>query len=169
MSGSDAYSYNRFDAFESKLKASAEVETEETTEEEVLEEGGCGKYQEGGEVSSCDKKEDEADKKRMKKFQELQKGVDMKKKTAIKKEDLALFSAAEIEAMGLVEYKGYQEGGEVDCDKCKGKGCDHCDGKGTHKKEGKKGAKPDYLDFDGDGNKEEPMKKALKEKGGKKN
>lgn len=29
-------------------------------------------------------------------------------------------------------------------------------------------AKPDYLDFDKDGNKEEPMKKALKEKGGKK-
>ena len=28
-------------------------------------------------------------------------------------------------------------------------------------------AKPDYLDFDGDGNKKEPMKKALKEKGKK--
>ena len=30
--------------------------------------------------------------------------------------------------------------------------------------EGKKKAKPDYLDFDGDGNKKEPMKKALKDK-----
>lgn len=30
--------------------------------------------------------------------------------------------------------------------------------------EGKKKAKPDYLDFDGDGNKTEPMKKALKDK-----
>ncbi len=32
----------------------------------------------------------------------------------------------------------------------------------------KKGSKPDYLDFDGDGNKEEPMKKALKDKKHKK-
>ena len=30
-----------------------------------------------------------------------------------------------------------------------------------------KNSKPDYLDFDGDGNKKEPMKKALKEKGKK--
>ena len=29
-------------------------------------------------------------------------------------------------------------------------------------------SKPDYLDFDGDGDKEEDMKKALKEKGGSK-
>ena len=28
----------------------------------------------------------------------------------------------------------------------------------------KKGSKPDYLDFDGDGNKEEAMKKALNDK-----
>lgn len=80
-----------------------------------------------------------------------------------------LFSVEEIEA--LVEAscgsKGYQEGGEVKCDKCEGKGCDHCKGKGTHSKK-EKGAKPDYLDFDKDGNKEEPMKDALKEKGGKK-
>ena len=34
--------------------------------------------------------------------------------------------------------------------------------------EKKSGAKPDYLDFDGDGDKNEPMKKALKEKGKKK-
>lgn len=33
--------------------------------------------------------------------------------------------------------------------------------------EKKSGSKPDYLDFDGDGNKDEPMKKALKEKGKK--
>ena len=65
---------------------------------------------------------------------------------------------------GSCGSKGYQEGGEVKCDKCEGKGCDHCDDKGTHKKSAKKGAKPDYLDFDKDGNKEEPMKKALKDK-----
>ena len=64
---------------------------------------------------------------------------------------------------------GYQKGGEVKCDKCEGKGCDHCDEKGSHKKEEvKEGAKPDFLDMDGDGNKKEPMKKAIKEKGTKK-
>ncbi len=36
------------------------------------------------------------------------------------------------------------------------------------KKKMSEAAKPDYLDFDGDGNKKEPMKKALKEKGEKK-
>lgn len=65
---------------------------------------------------------------------------------------------------GSCGSKGYQKGGEVKCDKCDGKGCDHCEGKGTHKKSGKKGSKPDYLDFDKDGNKEEPMKDALKSK-----
>ena len=65
---------------------------------------------------------------------------------------------------GSCGSKGYQEGGEVKCDKCEGKGCDHCDEKGTHKKSEKKGAKPDYLDFDKDGNKDEPMKDALKSK-----
>ena len=65
---------------------------------------------------------------------------------------------------GSCGSKGYQEGGEVKCDKCEGKGCDHCDDKGTHKKSEKKGAKPDYLDFDKDGNKDEPMKDALKSK-----
>jgi len=34
----------------------------------------------------------------------------------------------------------------------------------TMKKPKKKAAKPDYLDFDGDGNKKEPMKKALKDR-----
>ena len=82
-----------------------------------------------------------------------------------------MFSAEEIEA--LVEAscgtKGYQKGGKVECEKCEGKGCDHCDDKGTHKKEEvKEASKPDYLDFDKDGNKKEPMKKALKEKGAKK-
>lgn len=89
-----------------------------------------------------------------------------------------LFTVEEIEA--LVEAacgdRAYpsgqklQKGGEVkDCEKCKGKGCDHCEGKGTHKKEEvKEAAKPDFLDKDGDGDKEEPMKKALKEKGKKK-
>lgn len=61
---------------------------------------------------------------------------------------------------GSCNTKGYQEGGEVKCPKCDGKGCDHCDQKGTHKKSAKKGAKPDYLDLDKDGNKEEPMKDA---------
>ena len=65
---------------------------------------------------------------------------------------------------GSCGSKGYQKGGEVKCDKCEGKGCDHCDDKGTHKKSEKKGAKPDYLDFDKDGNKDEPMKDALKSK-----
>lgn len=88
----------------------------------------------------------------------------------LRKEELeatGMFSAEEIQA--IVEAscgsKGYQEGGEVtkECEKCKGKGCDHCDGKGTHSKK-EKGAKPDYLDFDKDGNKDEPMKDALKSK-----
>ena len=45
------------------------------------------------------------------------------------------------------------------CEKCKGEECE-CE------KEEKKssGAKPDFLDMDKDGNKEEPMKKALKDK-----
>ena len=33
---------------------------------------------------------------------------------------------------GSCGSKGYQEGGEVKCDKCEGKGCDHCEGKGYH-------------------------------------
>ena len=41
--------------------------------------------------------------------------------------------------------------------------CDHdCD---EPVEEAKKGSKPDYIDVDGDGDKKEPMKKALKEKG----
>ena len=78
-----------------------------------------------------------------------------------------MFTAEEIES--LIESscgsKGYQEGGEVSsCKKCEGAKC-KCDEK---KSEVKEGAKPDFLDMDGDGNKEEPMKKAIKEKGAKK-
>ena len=115
-------------------------------------------------------------------------------KPMFNKEELeatGLFSAEEIEALlesncgdraypkgmqkgGKVGYQkggrvGYQKGGKVECEKCEGKGCDHCDDKGTHKKEEvKEAAKPDFLDMDGDGNKKEPMKKAIKEKGAKK-
>lgn len=43
--------------------------------------------------------------------------------------------------------------------------CDHiCDDKESVE-EAKKGHKPDYRDFDGDGNKKESMQKALKDKG----
>ena len=38
----------------------------------------------------------------------------------------------------------------------------------AYEKSLEEGSKPDYLDFDGDGDKKEPMKKALKEKGKKK-
>ena len=67
---------------------------------------------------------------------------------------------------GSCGTKGYQEGGEVKCEKdsckhCEGKGCEKCEDKKDEKKE--KGAKPDFLDMDKDGNKEEPMKKALKD------
>ena len=66
-------------------------------------------------------------------------------------------------------HVGYQKGGKVKCEKREGKGYEHCDEKGSHKKEEvKEAAKPDFLDMDGDGNKKEPMKKAIKEKGGKK-
>jgi hypothetical protein len=43
--------------------------------------------------------------------------------------------------------------------------CDHdCDDEPVEEAKAK-GGKPDYLDADGDGDKKEPMKKALKEKG----
>lgn len=45
--------------------------------------------------------------------------------------------------------------------KCK---CDCKTCKCNELKEGKKSKKPDYLDVDKDGNKKEPMKKALKDK-----
>ena len=54
----------------------------------------------------------------------------------------------------------------TECMHCKseeGETCPSC-GKDRMKKE----SKPDYLDFDGDGNKEEPMKDALRQKKGKK-
>ena len=108
-SGNDAWSYNRFDAYEAALKGEVKEEEVKTEEKEEVQESSCGS-------------------------------------------------------------KGYQEGGEVKCDKCDGKGCEHCEGKGTHKKgekkeeEVKEGAKPDFLDMDKDGNKEEPMKKAISDK-----
>ena len=78
-------------------------------------------------------------------------------------------------------------GGQVDCPKCGGEGCSHCDDKGYHGMDmdldmmmddddmpmddemmmfmmEKKNAKPDFLDLDGDGDTEEPMKKAAKDK-----
>lgn len=64
----------------------------------------------------------------------------------------------------LKESKGYQEGGEVkgckdDCD------CDDCGKKRSSKKKSKKssGAKPDFLDLDNDGDKEEDMADAVSE------
>jgi len=79
-------------------------------------------------------------------------------------------------------------GEQVDCPQCGGEGCSHCDYKGYHGMEmevdmmmmdddempmddemtmfmmEKKGAKPDFLDLDGDGDKTEPMKKAAKDR-----
>ena len=72
------------------------------------------------------------------------------------------------EAALLGEAKGYQEGGEVKgCEgDCK-KDCDDCDKKKSAKK-GKKssGARPDFLDVDKDGDKEEDMKDAIEDNGG---
>lgn len=111
---------------------------------------------------------------------------------------------------GSCGTKGYQEGGEVKCEKdeckhCEGKGCEKCEDKkekeevkegamhrdaktgevvdkaeigkiyypaqpkkktsvAKRKEEVKEGAKPDFLDLDKDGNKEESMKKAASEK-----
>lgn len=124
MSGSSDYSYNRFDAYEAKLKPQKEEEVA-SEESEVVEEG--------------------ADMHRDAKRKEL----------ALKKEHLELFSAEEIELLGLAEAK---------CDKCEDD-CE-CDDK---KEKKSKGAKPDYIDADGDGDKEESMKKALEDKEGKKN
>ena len=49
-----------------------------------------------------------------------------------------------------------------DCDCCK-----ECKGNQEPIGEAKKSGKPDYMDVDKDGNKKEPMKKALKDKGKK--
>lgn len=49
------------------------------------------------------------------------------------------------------------------CKSSEGETCAECG-----KDRMKKASKPDYLDFDGDGNKEEPMKDALRQKKGKK-
>ncbi|WNL51030.1 hypothetical protein SCREM2_gp111 [Synechococcus phage S-CREM2] len=188
MSGNnDGWSFNRFDEYEAKLSGEQQ---EEVKEEEVVEEG-YGKYQKGGEVKGMHREADtgkvvdkaEVGKTYYPNMPKQKTSVAKRKEEEAKKlkeqlEATGIFSAEEIEA--LVESncgdRAYpsgqklQKGGEVkDCEKCKGKGCDHCDGKGTHKKEEvKEAAKPDFLDMDGDGNKEEPMKKALKEKGKKK-
>ena len=191
MSGNnDGWSFNRFNEYDAKLKGEkVEEATEEVVvEEETLEEGSCGSkgYQHGGEVK--DLKHRDAKTGEVTTKPEIGKtyytdGPRAKSSVAIRKEKEAaakkmqmqkealeatgLFSTEEVEAL-LEGMKGYQKGGEVECEKCEGKGCDHCDGKGTHKKSEKSGSKPDYLDFDKDGNKDEPMTKALKEKGSKK-
>lgn len=70
-----------------------------------------------------------------------------------------------LEAYNVITNKGAKE---VHC-KYAAKGCD-CDGCEECKdnqepiEEAKKKAKPDYMDVDKDGNKKEPMKKALKDK-----
>ena len=188
MSGNnDGWSFNRFDEYEAKLSGEQQ---EEIKEEEVVEEG-YGKYQKGGEVKGMHREADtgkvvdkaEVGKTYYPNMPKQKTSVAKRKEEEAKKlkeqlEATGIFSAEEIEA--LVESncgdRAYpsgqklQKGGEVkDCEKCKGKGCEHCEGKGTHKKEEvKEAAKPDFLDMDGDGNKEEPMKKAIKEKGSKK-
>lgn len=173
MSGSSDYSYNRFDAYEAKLKPQKEEEVAASEEEEVIEEGmhrdaKTGKVVDKAEVgktyypaqpkqktSVAKRKEEEgkkADEESMKVFQKLQKNVDQKRKLALKKEELEMFTAEEIELLGLTEK------------------CDDCDDKKEEKKSKKSGgAKPDYIDADGDGDKEESMKKALEDKKGKKN
>lgn len=188
MSGNnDGWSFNRFDEYEAKLSGEQQ---EEVTEEEVVEEG-YGKYQKGGEVKGMHREADtgkvvdkaEVGKTYYPNMPKQKSSVALRKEKEAKKlkeqlEATGIFSAEEIESLvesncGDRSYPSgqkLQKGGEVkDCEKCKGKGCDHCEGKGTHKKEEvKEAAKPDFLDMDGDGNKEEPMKKALKEKGKKK-
>ena len=122
MSGNDAWSYNRFDAYEAALKGEAKEEETKTEEKEEVQEGNCSSkgYQEGGEVK-CD--------------QETCKHCGGKGCEKCKKEEEKEEEVKEGYA------KGYQKGGEV-----------------------KKAAKPDFLDMDKDGNKEEPMKKALADK-----
>ena len=151
MSGSSDYSYNRFDAYEAKLKPQKEEEVA-SEESEVVEEGaGMHRDAKTGEV---------VDKAEIGKIYypnqpKKQTSVAKRKELALKKEHLELFSAEEIELLGLAEAK---------CDKCEDD-CE-CDDK---KEKKSKGAKPDYIDADGDGDKEESMKKALEDKEGKKN
>ena len=157
MSGSNDYTYNRFDAFEAKLKAQKEEEVAASEEEEVIEEGAKPDYididKDGNKEEAMKKAaSDKANSEMMKGFQKIQKNVDQKKKLALKKEELEMFTAEEIELLGLTEK------------------CDDCDDKKEEKKSKKSGgAKPDYIDADGDGDKEESMKKALEDKKGKKN
>ena len=65
----------------------------------------------------------------------------------------------------LSEAKGYQEGGEVkDCEDGSCGKCSKC--KKDSKKKKSSGAKPDFLDVDKDGDKEEDMKDAIEDNGG---
>ncbi len=73
------------------------------------------------------------------------------------------------EAYDVMTNKGRKE---INC-KHASKGCDcsdckECEANQETIEEAKKSKKPDYMDTDKDGNKKEPMKKALKDKGGKK-
>ena len=64
-----------------------------------------------------------------------------------------------------MEAKGYQEGGEVkDCEDGSCGKCSKC--KKDSKKKKSSGAKPDFLDVDKDGDKEESMKDAIEDNGG---
>ena len=54
------------------------------------------------------------------------------------------------------------KGGDCDCD-----GCAKCTANQKPVEEAKKAGKPDYMDVDGDGDKKESMKKALKDKSSK--
>ena len=149
-----------------------EAEAAKTRKEEVehLEEGGMHREADTGKV--VDKAE--VGKIYYPNQPKKQTSVAKRKEAAkLKKEDLeatGLFSAEEIEALleASCGSKGYQKGGEVKCEKCGGKGCDACEKKKDEKKGKSGGSKPDYLDFDKDGNKDEPMKDALKSKKGKK-
>ena len=65
----------------------------------------------------------------------------------------------------MMEAQGYQEGGEVkDCEDGSCGKCSKC--KKDSKKKKSSGAKPDFLDVDKDGDKEESMKDAIEDNGG---
>ena len=74
-----------------------------------------------------------------------------------------------LEAYNVITNKGAKElhcehaAKGCDCD-----GCEECKDNQEPIEEAKKKGKPDYTDVDGDGNKKEPMKKALKDKAEKK-
>ena len=165
MSGNnDGWSFNRFDEYDARL-IKEQAQEDETLQEGMHREADTGKVVDKAEIG----KTYYPNMPKQKSSVALRKEKEGKLKEAL--EAAGIFTAEEIES--LVEAncgsKGYQEGGEVkaDCDKCKGEGCDHCKKeKKSEKKDDSK--KPDYIDADDDGNKEEPMTKALKEKGDKK-